>query len=202
MPRRSKQVIHATIQDAAIVLFKTKSYNEISMIEIAEKADISKGTLYKYFPSKIALFASIFEYYLRMFLDDELTGTYEDLSYAQTSKEMLMRLCDFTEQNEGFMRLFWMLNSESTHGEIPAELLTHINYWNTQILDKFTEMLRTKDATGLYKQLQPELITHVFSAINKGIYLQATKEEGLGIDNLNRQDLVEAFCNILIYCGE
>ena len=201
MPRRSKQVIRAEIQDAAIALFKTKSYNEISMIEVAAKASVAKRTLYKYFPSKITLFAYIFEYYLRMFLDDEMTGTYEGLDFRETSMEMLKRLYDFTEQNEGFMRLFWMLNSESTPGEVPEELLNHINYWNTRIIEKFAGILSTKEATGLYKSVSPELVVQVFSAINKGIYLQITKGEGLGMSNLNRHELLEAFCNMLMYCG-
>jgi AcrR family transcriptional regulator len=43
---------------AAIEAFKTRSYAEVSMSDIAEAAQMAKGNVYRYFPSKEALLAS------------------------------------------------------------------------------------------------------------------------------------------------
>ena len=202
MPRRSKYVIWATIQDATIELFGSKSYNEITMNEIAQKAGIAKQTLYKYYPSKMVLFASIFERYLQLLVNQQSEESFDGKDYGETLHMLLQSLYDFTERNRGFMRLFWMLNSDTTEGEVPEELLRHINYWNSRIVDRAANMLKQKEAVGLYKKFSPELITHALSAINKGIHLQATKEEGFRIEHFNKDDLFSLFCNMLDYCSK
>ena len=202
MPRRSKHVIVATIQDVTISLFGAKTYNEITMNEIAQRAGIAKQTLYKYFPSKIVLFASIFERYLQMLANEQSEESFEGKDYGESLRMLLQSLYDFTEKNRGFMRLFWMLNSDTADGEIPEELLRHIHYWNSRIVDRTANMLRQKDTGGLFKKYSPELITHALSAINKGIYLQATKEESFRIEHFNKNDLFSLFCDMLEYCAK
>jgi AcrR family transcriptional regulator len=186
------------IEDTAVNLFGHKTYREITMVEIAEKAEISKRTLYKYYPSKAALFASIFEHYLHMLLDSSVSENFQNLSYGETLQSMLRQLYDFTKTQTSFMRLFWMLNSEEIQEDIPEELRRHINHWNVQIVEQAAAILREKTPRGLYKNFSPELAVHLFSAINKGIYLQITKETGLDIRSVNQEDLLNMFCAMLI----
>lgn len=52
--RRKEQIL-----DAAIQLISTQGFEQTTMDEIAEKAELSKGTLYLYFRDKNALFLAI-----------------------------------------------------------------------------------------------------------------------------------------------
>jgi TetR/AcrR family transcriptional regulator of autoinduction and epiphytic fitness len=202
MPRQSYEVTRAAIQDAAIALFGAKTYKELTMDEVAKKSQVSKRTLYKYYPSKISLFASIFEQYLKMFLDDERTKSYTNLNYAETVKAMLNDIYEFTNTQQGFMRLFWMLNNESNETDIPEELLSHINHWNVRIVEHGAAILRSKRPEGFFKHFSPELTVHLFSAINKGIYLQITKETGLGIGGVTKEDLINMFSAMIMCCAQ
>lgn len=49
---RKKQRTHAAISDAAIALFLDRGFTQVSVAEVAEAADVSKRTLFAYFPSK------------------------------------------------------------------------------------------------------------------------------------------------------
>lgn len=49
------------IVSAAIEAFKTRSYAEVSMSDIAESAHMAKGNVYRYFPSKEALLTAAIE---------------------------------------------------------------------------------------------------------------------------------------------
>ena len=59
------------ILDAARSLFARARFGEIKMSEIAERADLAKGTLFIYFPTKEALFLDLY--------DEEMDEWIEDL---------------------------------------------------------------------------------------------------------------------------
>lgn len=49
---RKKQRTHAAISDAAIALFLQHGFDEVSVARVAEAAEVSKRTLFAYFPAK------------------------------------------------------------------------------------------------------------------------------------------------------
>jgi AcrR family transcriptional regulator len=49
---RKKQHTRAAISDAALRLFLADGFDEVSVVDIAAAAEVSKRTLFKYFPSK------------------------------------------------------------------------------------------------------------------------------------------------------
>src|SRR5262245_65403616 len=53
---------HARILQAAVELFTEQDFHQVLMDDVAERANVGKGTLYRYFPTKEELyFATIFE---------------------------------------------------------------------------------------------------------------------------------------------
>ncbi len=52
---RNKQRVIQRIQEVAFELFRTVSYEQTTMDSIAEKAETSRGTVFKYFPTKSSL---------------------------------------------------------------------------------------------------------------------------------------------------
>ena len=49
---RKKQQTHDALSEAAIALFLERGFDEVSVTDIAEAANVSKPTLFKYFPTK------------------------------------------------------------------------------------------------------------------------------------------------------
>ncbi|HDR4873386.1 TPA: TetR/AcrR family transcriptional regulator [Bacillus cereus] len=47
------------IAEAALGLFETKSFNDISMAEVAKKAGVAKGTLFNYYETKESIFMDL-----------------------------------------------------------------------------------------------------------------------------------------------
>ena len=56
---REKQMRRQAILEAARKLFWEKGYNQATMPQIAEAAELAPGTLYLYFPSKQSLYAEL-----------------------------------------------------------------------------------------------------------------------------------------------
>jgi TetR/AcrR family fatty acid metabolism transcriptional regulator len=190
------------IQQATIHLFSQKKYRDISMEEIARLSHITKGTLYKYFPSKIALFVSIFESYLRHFMTGEMMMTYAGMSYREALAAMFQRLYEFTRDNRGFMRLFWMLNSDTLDGEIPEELLGRIHTLNVTIIELTARCLEGKKCSGMLGDIHPILVTHLLSAMNKGLFMQVDKEKGFDIPSVSEDKLFDLMRKVLLFCAD
>lgn len=58
---RKKEITKEIIIDCAVGLFKEKGFQETYMEEIAEKSDVSKGTLYNYFQDKESILVGYFQ---------------------------------------------------------------------------------------------------------------------------------------------
>jgi AcrR family transcriptional regulator len=61
------------VVDAAIELFRTRSYADVTVSQIAELAGVAKGSVYRYFPSKEALFEGAVKA-----LIDDVAGEFAD----------------------------------------------------------------------------------------------------------------------------
>ncbi len=60
--------------DAARALFATSRYRDVKMVDVARLAEVAKGTVFLYFPTKESLFLALFE--------DELVRWADDLASA------------------------------------------------------------------------------------------------------------------------
>jgi AcrR family transcriptional regulator len=198
MPRQAKDKTVNAIQQATITLFSKKRYRDISMDDIARVSGITKSMLYKYYPSKIALFISIFETHLKNFVSEEMLMHYAGMSYAETLSTMFTRLYEFTRDTRDFMRLFWMFNSDTVEGEIPEELLQRIHVLNSTCIELTARCLEGKKGGGMLGKFHPVLVTHLFSAMNKGLRIQLEKEKELAIDGPGEKDLFELMRQILV----
>ena len=61
MARKADPNKRTAILDAAAQVFSQKGYTATRIIEVARAAQVGKGTIYEYFPSKEALFFAVFQ---------------------------------------------------------------------------------------------------------------------------------------------
>ncbi|WP_257457515.1 TetR/AcrR family transcriptional regulator [Archangium lipolyticum] len=66
MPQRArkeedKEARRRQLLDAAMALYQGSSYAEVKMADVAERAQLAKGTVFLYFPTKEALFLALLE---------------------------------------------------------------------------------------------------------------------------------------------
>jgi TetR/AcrR family transcriptional regulator, cholesterol catabolism regulator len=56
---RNKLQVYRRIREAAVVLFRRQGYEATTVEQIAERADVAKGTVFNYFPRKEALLEAL-----------------------------------------------------------------------------------------------------------------------------------------------
>lgn len=67
---KKKEQTRKKIQAVSLQLFEMLGYEKTTMEKISSEAEIGLGTLYNYFPSKTALFFSIIERNIEMFISE------------------------------------------------------------------------------------------------------------------------------------
>jgi TetR/AcrR family transcriptional regulator, cholesterol catabolism regulator len=85
---RKKKEVEQRIREAALDLFRIRGYEATTVEEIAERADVAKGTFFNYFPRKDAVLESLAE--------EVVSDLFEELgpvdSWAGSPRDQLLRL--------------------------------------------------------------------------------------------------------------
>lgn len=84
-----KQEVRDMVLDAAETLFSKKGYYDTSMDEIVMESGLSKGAIYRYFPSKEELFVALQDRQLEASLS-ELKSTFAPGDSARTKLEKIV----------------------------------------------------------------------------------------------------------------
>jgi AcrR family transcriptional regulator len=90
-------------------LFQAKDYDEISMVDIASRAGLAKGTLYLYFPSKEALFLAVEEQQLNAWFEI-VEARLEALKGCDRPEEVSDAVCRSLAERPALARLLAILH--------------------------------------------------------------------------------------------
>ena len=133
------------IVDAAIVTFSKHGYDRTKMDDIAETANLSKGTIYLYFKSKEELFYAISE--------NNIKALKEQLSVLFTKSEDLILdsqkfYVNFRKASEQSDKVFLETIAESSRNQRLQEMLYH---QRMKVLDIVTEYLKLQIKKGFFR---------------------------------------------------
>ena len=193
----NQELKRLTILNAAKKLFIENKYNNITVDEIAKLAGITKKTLYLYYPSKLALFIHVFDKHLQNLHEQLTKGTKQDLPTNELMISLFHILHKFTKKNEKFMRLYWTLDSDEFNGIIPEELVRRIIVWTRAMFEDLIKIVERGQREGVIVKCNPELLIHLMSALNKGIFIHTNKESKFSIAEIDPARLYDIAVNLL-----
>jgi AcrR family transcriptional regulator len=140
-----KTEIREKIVEAAIVTFSKHGYDRTKMDDIAETANLSKGTIYLYFKSKEELFYAISE--------NNIKALKEQLSVLFTKSEDLISdsqkfYVNFRKASEQSDKVFLESIAESSRNQRLQEMLYD---QRMKVLDIVTEYLKLQIKKGFFR---------------------------------------------------
>ncbi|TNE70391.1 TetR/AcrR family transcriptional regulator [bacterium] len=108
------------ILQAAITLIQQKGFENTTMDDIAQQAELSKGTLYLYFADKSNIHYAIKKKALILLNETLQSILQKDYNGATMIKEMLSSLFDLIEKNKAFTQAMMLyehnVKADLTHG--------------------------------------------------------------------------------------
>src|SRR6267154_884896 len=107
---RKKEETQEKIFKVAVKLFKQKGFEDTTIDDITERADVAKGTFFNYFAKKEAILGYLWE---ARFLDVEANAD-QLIASKRTAREKLIKLyTDFAAAYQVDKELSWFVLQES-----------------------------------------------------------------------------------------
>ncbi|MGI6550509.1 MAG: TetR/AcrR family transcriptional regulator [Syntrophomonadales bacterium] len=163
MPERSKR---DRIIEAAQVIFARKGYYQAKIEEIAELAEVGKGTVYEYFVSKQELYKEMFKVILSRYTAHVTTEDAAKMPAELRIRYLLeMHLRYMLENRQHMPTNFGDL------GGMDEEILSWMYDMRKESLSRLTAMFEEGIARGELKDIDPEMAANLLLGAMRGITL-------------------------------
>ena len=156
--RRQKEIL-----DAAAKLFATRGYSETDTQVLADELGVGKGTLYRYFPSKRALFLAAVDRVMRRLLEAVETSIAGIDDPLQRIKKAIHAYLGFFAANPGFVELLIQERAQFKDRKKP----TYFEHREANV-EKWRELYRSLIAEGRVRDVPVDRITDVISQLLYG----------------------------------
>ncbi|GBD20104.1 HTH-type transcriptional repressor Bm3R1 [bacterium HR28] len=161
---RTRTRTEERVLQAAKRLFLRFGFDKTTMDDVAREAGVAKGTLYRYWPSKEALFESLLFRELRAVNEDFLTRIESDPAGGTIGRILYHGFAATYERP--FLRAL-MTTDSRVLGTYLRQRSPELSRWQFRLDRQLVEELQ--EAGVLRRDLDPHLLTYLFTVISLGL---------------------------------
>lgn len=114
---RERQQRKDHILNAAISIIEEKGFEKTTMDEIAEKTELSKGTLYLYYNDKASLYQAIKKRAFKNLHDQFLSILQKDKPGAEIIREMMDKFLNLINENKTFTKAMMLYGKNNNNDD-------------------------------------------------------------------------------------
>jgi AcrR family transcriptional regulator len=176
---REREVRRELILSAARKLFADKDFRGVTVREIAKKAGVSPGTIYRYYENLDELFLDVFFAGAR-----EITARLDE-EYEEKSRCSLLRFCEIYIRylNEN-MIFYQMMGHFMLGGNLSPRATQRLNPIMRELMNRVEGIVKEAGLKG-----ETRLVSHaLFSSLN-GIMISYARYPGRSLDEIRRHTL-------------
>lgn len=144
------------ILKAALTLFAQKGYEKTTTKELAAKAQVAEGTLFRHFSSKKTILVEVATLGWTDLLTDFLTELSEMGSYKAIAQVMRHRMLNM-HKNKDLLKVCFI--EAQAHPELKDHIQAEVIEKMTGIAESFFEAAMEK---GIYRKMNPQIVAQVF----------------------------------------
>ena len=168
LKQQEREIRENLIIDAARTVFGSKTYDQVSMNEIAKAAGIAKSSIYTYFPNQEALFVET------AFRDTgEFIAALRKRVQAEQNLSLETFINDYLDYHIEHDAHWRMITHFALHGNIGEASAEKLNQISRQVMDLLETVLKKSDYRG-----DTRLLSHTLFAALSGIMISFRKYPG------------------------
>jgi AcrR family transcriptional regulator len=170
-PRRSekKALCRASILEAARVVFFRDGFMAANLDEVAERAEVAKGTLYRYFESKADLYVAVLSQDGRLFEDRLRATVLEDVSPPEQVRLTARFYFDHWIRNREYFPIFWALENQAVIGEIPPGVVEEVTKLWEECLRILADVIARGVREACFRQCDPWEVANILWTLANGL---------------------------------
>ncbi|NOY77513.1 MAG: TetR/AcrR family transcriptional regulator [Calditrichaeota bacterium] len=165
------------ILDAAIQVFSRKGFHQATMDDVAQEAELGKGTLYYYFRSKDEILQKLLEDNTRRFFDQIIQAIASEKSFIQMVRKVLLFYASYFTEHKTFFNIYFPFES----GQIQFKSPGFSNFRQTyfEYRKPLEEKLFQKMREEKIRTVDPRNFWRILGGIIMGINLEIYRETPL-----------------------
>ena len=169
LKQQEREIREDLIIDAARTVFGSKTYDKVSMQEIANAAGIAKSSIYTYFKTQEALFVESAYRDTKRFIN-ELEDHLQGKDPSQKLEALITHFLEYNTRNE----VYWqMITRFSLYGEISGESSRKLDVVARRFMDLLDLVFADRPAAA-----DKRLLSHTLFAALSGILIAFRKYPG------------------------
>jgi len=187
---RKKEETRDSLIDCAVSFFKNKGFQETSMEEIAEKSDVSKGTLYNYFENKESILVGYFQTIIADY-GKEIKESFEE---NKDIKSTLYNLLDFIShifKNDKELAVIYFKYRMPSRFDVNQDnsQRSGIEKWILEIIEK------AQQDNQLRLDIPAMVLTRTFQFLTMSFFISSIYTEEPFEINIIKDQLIGLFLN-------
>ena len=187
---REKQIRSDQILESAYQVFQQVGYTAATMDQIAERAELAKGTLYIYFKSKEEVYFSLLinglDILINLLEEAEASGKMRENPLQETAKTLFLYYTEYTH----YFRIFMVMRQEDMQAKLTPDLSAEINKRATSILNLLVCQVQRMIPEDASTQINPWHVANLLWGAFIGITQLALAKEQLKARATQNDDLL------------
>lgn len=147
------------IIQAAVELFREKGFEKVSLLEIAQKKQMGRTTIYEYFKNKNEILAAYLEKEMVNFNGKTIGALTSEGNFKSKLKKLILVQLDYTNRHQGFRELFGALAREGS--EIAQSTYANLRKEHERLYRVMSEELNKAMANKEIRKISPQLFVQV-----------------------------------------
>lgn len=163
---RQKAGYYREILDAALELFTANGFHNVTMNQIAEKAEFSIGTLYNFFKNKEDLYHSLILEKYKEYAAIQFRTLGKDTSVLERLWELLDNIIQFFMNNTSFIRIF-LAETRGESFNLRSKLRKDTRQIINELDEKVTSLMEEGIQKKVFRKLEPVRLTLALQGIGQ-----------------------------------
>lgn len=165
------------ILNAAIQVFSSKGFHQATMDDVAQKAELGKGTLYYYFKSKEEILLKLLEENTRSFFEQILLAIESERNFIQMARKVLLFYASYFTEHEAFFNIYFPF--ESGQIQLKSTELAEFKQTYLEFRKPLEDRLFQKMEEESFETMNPQNFWRILGGIVMGINMEIHRKTPL-----------------------
>jgi AcrR family transcriptional regulator len=197
-PRRDekKAAARRKILEAAREVFFRDGFVHANLDEVAQIADVAKGTLYRYFENKGELYVAVLSHNGQIFAERLREAAAQGADAAACIRSVGRFYFEHWTRNREYFQIFWALENQPVIGDLPSAVVDEVTRLWDQCLHVLADVIEAGVRDGRFAPCDPWTVAHILWTTANGL-IEGEQDprrslRGRSLDEVYR-DMIEFF---------